>query len=418
MVSKLLHSATPASLRRAHRGMALSLIENKPGTSRSDLAAALGFSEMAATRIVRELLSAGLVEEFESAAPAKKGKRGVGRPKTGLRIISGSVFAVGITVSAYHSVVAISDSRGDIIASHTVDNPVFATAEAAARLYATAVSALIADTRIDTDRIVGIGVALSARTDPSKGEILKSEYFGWANDGGRFCAEIRKHVNLPVEIENIANALAIAEMRFGAARQVNAFALVHAATFVGASLVSEGRVVRGAKGISGVIGHVRSDPVDLTCVCGRHDCLNLSATGFGILGRMGRLDQKSFDHARLSSYASGLMTVLADESATPTVAAAGGSLAPTIDNIVKLLGPEMVIITGQLGTDTTYFDGARTALQSEFGLGPDASYRLVRGTIKAERAAALLALHTFFYSDRLDYDRLVASAPAASISNG
>ena len=373
---------------------------------------------MAATRIVRELLSAGLVEEYESAEAPRKGKRGVGRPKTGLRIVAGSVFAVGITVSAYHSVVAISDTGGEVIASRSVENPPFDRVEDAARLYAGAVRDLIAETEVDIDRVVGIGVALSARTDPGKGQILKSEYFGWANDKGRFCAEIRRQVDLPIEIENIANALAIAEMRFGLARQVSAFALVHAATFVGASIVSEGRIVRGAAGISGLIGHFRAKPGDLTCVCGRNDCLNLSATGFGILGRMGRLDRPSFDSARVSSYADSLMHVLADEGAAGCVAEAGGSLAPAIDNIAKLLGPEVVIVSGQLGTNKTYFEGIARALEAQYGLGSDASFRLLRGSINPERAAALLALHTFFYSDRLDYDRLAATAELAGKAHG
>lgn len=410
-------TSTPASLRRSHRGMALSVIESQPGVSRADLARALGFSEMAATRIVRELLAAGLVEELEGA-PSKSRRKRVGRPKTGLRIVPEGAFAVGITVSAYHSEVSISDASGEIRASEIVNDPVFDSAEDAARIYAHALKKLIRDTGIDVDRIVGIGVALSARTDPDRGEIRKSEYFGWSNDGGAFCDEIRKSIDLPIEIENIANALAIAEMRFGAARDAREFALVHAATFVGAGIVSENRVVRGNSGISGLIGHFRSKSSELTCVCGRRDCLNLNATGFAVLSKLGRLDQPAFDRTRLSFYAKSLLDVLADGSATNLVKDASRALAPAVDSIGKLLGSEMIIISGHLGTNPSYFDGVKTALQSDFDHCEDSHFRLVRGKINPERSAALLALHTFFYSDRLDYDRFAEMSERGSAAHG
>ncbi len=398
--------------------MALSMIEAQPGASRSDLAHALGFSEMAATRIVRELLSIGIVEEFEDKAPSDTRRKRVGRPKTGLRVVPHSLYAVGITVSAYHSEVSISDAAGNIQATRAITNPSFESVEEAAQVYAHALKVLIGEAKIEKDRIVGIGVALSARTDPNKGEILRSEYFGWSNDHGAFCNELRKILDLPVEIENIANAIATAEMRFGAARASRNFSLVHVATFVGASVVSEGAIVRGGSGFSGLIGHIRSQQTELTCVCGRDDCLNLNATGFGLLSRLGMLEQPAFNHARLSSYATSLLGVLDDKTVADKVVEAGTSLAPTIDSMGKILGPDMIIVSGHLGTDPSYFHGVKSALEADFGHGAVAPFRLVRGTIRPEKSAALLALHAFCYSNRLDYDRLVELSERRSGQNG
>lgn len=374
---------------------------------------------MAATRIVRELLAADLVEEAETSRPAdRKKKKNVGRPKTGLQVVPSSFFAVGITVSAYHSEVSICDGSGEQIASRRFETLPFHDVSEAGRFCANALRDLIASSGIDVDRIVGIGVALSARTAPEKGEIVKSEYFGWSHDNGAFCREIRKIIDLPIEIENIANALAIAEMRFGAARDASEFALVHAATFVGASLVSERRIVRGASGISGLIGHFRAEPRDLTCVCGRHDCLNLSATGFGLLSHLGKLDHKAFDRNKLSLYASSLLALLDDHDARKPIAQAGANLAPALDSMAKLLGPQMIIISGYLGADGTYFEGAKSALERDFGYDAQASFELVRGTIASDRSAALLALHAFCYSDQLDYERFARVAEERELAHG
>ena len=396
--------ATPASLRKTHRGLILSRIQAEPGISRADLARSHGFSEMAATRIVRELLAAGIVEEFD-IADQNSGKKHVGRPKTGLRIVPESLFAAGITVSAYHSEVSICDANGQLVASKRLEDVSFHILADVARTYATALRDLIDDSGIGMDRIVGVGVALSARTSPAQGEIVTSEYFGWENDEGEFCREIRRIINLPVEIENIANALAIAEMRFGVARGASEFSLIHAATFLGASIVSESRPVRGVSGVSGLMGHFGAEQRPLTCVCGRDDCLNLSATGFGLLSETGRLDHRVFDTSRLSFYATSLLTLLEDEGVTALIAGAGARLAPAIDSVAKLLGPKMIVMSGHLGANDAYFDGAVTALSSNFDYTPSSRFKLVKGTISSAKSASLLALHAFCYSDRLDYER-------------
>ncbi len=392
--------------------MILSRIKAEPGISRAELARVCGFSEMAATRIVRELLAAGIIEESNAKEKAKSGtkKKHVGRPKTGLHIVKDGLFAVGITVSAYHSEVSICDADGQHRASSRLENVTFDNVSDAARVYAHALRDLIETSGIDVDRIAGVGVALSARTLPDRGEIVKSDYFGWLNDGGQFRREIQKVINLPVEIENIANALAIAEMRFGAARNVADFTLIHVATFVGAGVVSDHRLVRGNSGISGQLGHFRAEDRPLVCVCDRHDCLNLSATGFGLLSRMGKLDHRAFDTSKLSFYANSLLAALNDPKATDLVAEAGEQLAPALDSVAKLLGPKLMIISGYLGANDCYFNALEAVLKHQFDYDPQGSYQLVKGTIASVESAALLALHAFCYSNRFDYDRFARTS--------
>lgn len=410
MVINLEISSTPASLRRTHRGMVLSLIETEPGISRSELARSFGFSEMAATRIVRELLAAQIVEEIDLSESDNTAKRTVGRPKTGLRVVANSLYAVGITVSAYHSEVSICDAVGKLYANNRIDTPSFDDVTETARFYANALRDLITSSNVDVERIVGVGVSLSARTDPERGEIIRSEYFGWGNDGGSFCEAIQEILDLPIEIENITNALAIAEMRFGTARGVSEFALVHAATFVGASVVSENRIVRGSAGVSGLLGHFRAEKQPLTCACGRNDCLNLSATGFGLLAKMGKLDYPAFDTNKLSFYAESLLRTLEHPSSAKFACKAGRDLAPALDAIAKLLGPQLIILSGHLGANASYFDGVRSALQSDFDLDTNTSFKLLCGSISPVMSASLLALHAFCYSDRFDFERFALVA--------
>ena len=391
---------------------------NKENPNTTDIARELGFSDMAATRIVRELIAAGLIEEFEGKAGRTNKKRKMGRPKTGLRIVPHGAFAAGITLSAYHSEVSICDASGQLLARKSISSVPFDDFLEVARLFAAALRDLIETAGIDITRIVGVGVSLSARTDPGQGEITASEYFGWSEDDGAFCREVSQAIGLPVEIENIANALALAEMRFGAARDTSEFALVHVATFVGSCVVSDGQVVRGKNGMSGQLGHVRSQATSLACVCGRNDCLNLSATGFGLIARSGKLDHNAFDTSKLSFYAESLIGLLNDGASAKDVAHAGSTLAPALDTMERLLAPSKIVLSGYLGANDAYFDGVNSMFETDFRRARGTAFELVKGTISAERSAGLLALHAFYYSDRLDFERLAETAEQESHASG
>ena len=384
----------------------LSRIQAEPGISRADLARDFGFSEMASTRIARDLLGANIIEEFDLTRFGKSKPKRIGRPKIGLRINPTGAFAAGITVSAYYSEVSICDANGDTVARREVGNNSFADASKTAQIYSDALLSLIEASNVEPERIVGVGVALSAKTSPEQNESVRSEYFGWDDDGGQFWSEIRKNTRLPVVIENIANALAISEMRFGVARNASEFALVHVATFAGVGAVSDSQIVRGVSGGAGRIGHFRAVDTSLTCTCGRNDCINLSATGFSVLAKLDQLDHTAFDQSKLPVYAQSLVAAVNEPANENHIRQAGRHLAWALDPMAKLLAPEVIILSGILGAHDAYFSGIESELAKEFDYGPGSSFQLEKGTISPRKAASLLALHAFCYSDRLDFERL------------
>ena len=406
MVIKSSQGATPSSLRKAHRGMILSEIQKNPGISRADLARILGLSDMAASRIVRELVGSKIViEDAEANGQDDDEKQSVGRPKIGLKVNRTGVYAAGIVLSAYHSEVSISDAAGRIFARMQVQDGTNGDLTTVARRHAVALKNLIEASEIDKDRIIGVGVALSAVADPERGLIQNSDYFGWGDDGGQFVDILTEVIGLPVQIENIANALAIAEMRFGVAKDVQNFVLFHAATLTGASLISGGRVVRGSTGLTGRVGHFQADHTGLTCVCGRHDCLNLSTTGFALLAQLGLLDHQRYDSSKIGYYASTLMTVIQDGSARDRLPLLGAKLARALNAVSVLLDPKIIVLSGYLGSSQDYVDGARKAFDLTCSEKQRGAHKVVRGEISPVEAAPLLALSALFYSDKLDFDR-------------
>lgn len=391
--------------------MILSGIQKNPGIARSELARSLGLSDMAASRIVRELMSSGIILEDVGAADHEvEEKQSVGRPKIGLKVNPTGVFAAGIALSAYHSEVSISDAAGKIVARMQVQDGTSGDLATVAKRHALALKNLIDVSGIDRDRIIGVGVALSAVTDPEKGLILNSDYFGWDDDGGRFCDILNKVVGLPVQIENIANALAIAEMRFGVAKDVTDFVLFHTATLTGASVMSGGQLVRGSTGLTGRIGHFQGDRTDLTCACGRRDCLNLSVTGFALLGQLDLLDHKTYDARKIGYYAATLMTVIHDRAHRGLLPVLGSKLAGALNSVNMLLDPEIIVLSGYLGSNDEFVSGAKNACAMTPSKNQRADRKLIQGQISPVEAAPLLALSTFCYSDKLDFDRFNEAA--------
>lgn len=93
---------------------------------------------------------------------------------------------------------------------------------------------------------------------------------------------VNRHFNLPAAITNDANAAAIGEMIFGAARGMKDFIVITLGTGLGSGIVANGELIYGHDGFAGEIGHTIYDPNGRECGCGRKGCLETYASASGI----------------------------------------------------------------------------------------------------------------------------------------
>lgn len=100
--------------------------------------------------------------------------------------------------------------------------------------------------------------------------------------------QLRSELGLPVRIDNDAKALALGEGWRGAARGHRDFMAMVVSTGVGGGIVLDGRLLDGAAGNAGHIGHVIVEPDGRPCACGARGCLEAEASGTGIAARTGR----------------------------------------------------------------------------------------------------------------------------------
>jgi glucokinase len=127
-------------------------------------------------------------------------------------------------------------------------------------------------------RFIGIGIG-APNANYYKGTIEHPPNLSWGFVDVR--AEMGKYFDIPLAITNDANAAALGEMLFGAARGMKDFIVITLGTGLGSGIVANGDLIYGADGFAGEIGHTIVDPDGRQCGCGKRGCLEAycSATG-------------------------------------------------------------------------------------------------------------------------------------------
>jgi len=165
---------------------------------------------------------------------------------------------------------------------------------------------------------------------------------------------LERRTNLPVLIENDANAAAVGEMWRGAARNCQTIVCLTLGTGVGSGVILNGELWRGIDGTGGEIGHTAVNPLGgIQCKCGGVGCLEVYASATGIL-RMTRADLAAHPDSILNTIAPADLSTKeiaaaaekGDRFGREIFERAGSYLGIAAANIVNTLNPEMIVIGG------------------------------------------------------------------------
>ncbi|MEE9913289.1 MAG: ROK family protein [Deltaproteobacteria bacterium] len=128
-------------------------------------------------------------------------------------------------------------------------------------------------------QVCGVGIG-APNAHHERGTIEKAVNLNWGETVD-FAGLMGKYYDLPVSITNDANAAALGELLFGNARGMKNFIVVTLGTGLGSGIVADGRLIYGASGFAGELGHTVVDPDGRACECGKKGCLEtyVSATG-------------------------------------------------------------------------------------------------------------------------------------------
>lgn len=188
-------------------------------------------------------------------------------------------YVVGIDMGGTNTMFGIVDARGLVVASNSIKTRKHAKFEDYINELCTELNRLITDNNL-VDKIYGIGVG-APNANYFTGMIEDGVNLPWPTPIP-FAKMLSEKMGVPVAITNDANAAAIGEMTYGAARGLKDFIMITLGTGVGSGIIINGQLVYGHDGFAGELGHmiVKRNNGRL-CACGRSGCLETycSATG-------------------------------------------------------------------------------------------------------------------------------------------
>ncbi len=210
---------------------------------------------------------------------------------------------------------------------------------------------------IEAQDVLGLGIGAPGMVNFHTGVIQFAPNLGWRDV--QLADGLSREISLPVVIDNDANGAALAEWRFGAGRGTRAMACVTVGTGVGAGIIIDGTVCRGARGYAGEIGHIKTAAGHAAeeprvCTCGGRGCLEMVAGGKAIAERArkkapeGSLLLALAGNRRDSITAKTVFEAArqGDMVSREIVAEAALHLGTSLANLVNLLDLEAVVVGG------------------------------------------------------------------------
>jgi predicted NBD/HSP70 family sugar kinase len=266
--------ATSETARDINRRIVLNLIRKHQPVSRADLARYSGLQRSTVSAIAEQLIAERwIVEGALGQAPR-------GRKPTFLHLNTERAGIIGIDLRPVTTTLVLA--RLDLSLMAQTSLPTEGTpAQFLARL-TRQVSDLIQSQ--PGFAVEGIGVSLPGRVDPRSQRLVFAPNLEWHDLDLK--TPLERATGLPVELENAANACALAEIWFGRhADSVRNVIAVTVSEGIGVGLILNGQLVRGPSGMAGEFGHVSLDETGPVCNCGNRGCWevyasNLAATRY------------------------------------------------------------------------------------------------------------------------------------------
>ena len=373
----------------------LHLIRTNQARTRSELGRVGNLGRTVVSRCIRELIDVGLVLDGETTLSNG------GRAPRELCFNADAGVLLVAEFGATAVSVAVTDLAGKMLATagsawkieagpdesldHVVETMRFLQPKAAGR------------------RVWGVGIGLPGPVEFATGRPTSPPIMpGW--DGYDVRARLGVVFDAPVWVDNDVNVMALGELRAGAAMGERDVVVVKIGTGIGAGLISEGHIHRGAQGSAGDVGHV---PVvgaarDVVCRCGRTGCLEAVAGGAAIVrdGSAAAADGRSRFLANIAAGGRPLVVfdiiegaAHGDSACMALVTMAARHIGDVLATIVNIYNPSLVVLGGAV---TSAGDSFLATIRQQVYLGSSPlatrELRVVRSTL-GQRGAAIGTAH-------------------------
>ena len=268
-------------------------------------------------------------------------------------------YVVGMDIGGTNTVFGIVDSRGTVLASDSIKTHQFEKVEDYVDAVCERMRPLLEQFG-GSDKIKGMGVG-APNGNYYSGTIEFAPNLPWKGIIP-LAAMFEERLGIPTALTNDANAAAIGEMTYGAARGMKDFIMITLGTGVGSGIVINGQLVYGHDGFAGELGHVIVDKEGRICGCGRKGCLETycSATGVARTAReflVARSEPSLLRNVPAEEIQSKDVydaAVKGDKLAQDIFEFTGDILGRALANFIAFSSPEAIILFGGLAKSGDY----------------------------------------------------------------
>jgi predicted NBD/HSP70 family sugar kinase len=315
-------------------GQLFQLLRDGQPRTRADLAAVTGQARSTVAARVDQLLASGLV------TPAGEASSTGGRPPVTFAFNPRARVVLAVDLGATHARLAVTDLAGQVLAEHHEALAIARGPDVVLDRVARVGTDLVSEAGRTMTDLVSVGVGLPGPVDHATGRPTNPPIMpGW--DDADVPDHLGRLLGAPVLVDNDVNVMALGE-HATTYPEVDHLLFVKVATGIGAGIISDGQIRRGAQGAAGDLGHVAvPGGRDLPCRCGNTGCLEALASGQAVataLRAAGRDVESSADVVALVR--------AGDLAASGAVRQAGRDIGGVLAACVSLLNPSLIVIGG------------------------------------------------------------------------
>jgi glucokinase len=255
-------------------------------------------------------------------------------------------------IGGTHTRVALVAPDGSVLAAHRWLPSAKHDAPLMIRELVAHLLRLAGEYQIDRRHIVGLGASVAGELDATNGYLYDAVNLGWREL--RLADLLEAEAGMPALIEMDAHAAVIGESWLGLGQQARNLALIIVGTGIGAGLILGGEVYRGNDGLAGEFGHTCVQMNGPICGCGRFGCVEAMASGTAIAAAAHAAIHRGANSVLGATLSNGQLTASdvfgaarqGDACAAAIVRDAGRALATAITNLIHLLSPEWIVLSG------------------------------------------------------------------------
>lgn len=330
-----LAGATQDEVRRHNLAALARFLHDHGSTSRSELVSHTGLNRSTVGGLIADLVSSGLVRETEPVG------RGVGRPSYGVEPVRERAYVLAIDLRVDRAIVALVGFGGDVLhrrehafrkGQQRADRIVRETVHVCHEVLAAAPQGSV---------LVGVGVGVPGLVRQPDGLVRFAPNLGWVDVPLGDLVADALGLSVPIVIGNDSDLGAVAERQRGSAVGASNVIYLSGQVGVGGGIVIDGRLLMGAQGYGGEIGHMRVNPRGRECRCGAVGCWETEIGEPAVALSSGSPAGTSV--LRIIEAAAG-----GDKAARKGLRTVGTWLGVGVANLVNIFNPDVIVFGGSL----------------------------------------------------------------------